>query len=65
MTDRDDRDDEEMMMAYLEVTMGDPGELDEDEPTIRPLCRECLDDLPDGADGLCAFCRVVKPGGGA
>ncbi|GJO43086.1 hypothetical protein DE4576_00357 [Mycobacterium marinum] len=61
-----DRDDEESLMAFLEVTAApDPGDLGEDEPTIRPLCRECLDDLPDGADGLCAFCRVVKPGGGA
>ncbi len=30
-----------------------------DEPEIRPLCRECVQELPDGDDGLCAFCRVV------
>lgn len=28
------------------------------DPPIRPLCRECVRDLPD-ASGLCTFCRVV------
>lgn len=52
--------DDEMLMAFLEVTAApDPGHLGADEPEIKPLCRECLDDLPDRDDGLCAFCRVV------
>ena len=53
-------DDEEMMFAHLEVTMGDPGHLGDDEPEIQPLCRKCVRELPDDDDGLCAFCRLVS-----
>jgi len=60
MTESSDHDDEESLMAYLEVTAApDPGDLAEDEPELQPLCAECVRELPDGDDGLCAFCRVV------
>lgn len=44
----------------------------DNDPVLRPLCSECVRDLPapdlhgaqdragqPGGDGLCAFCRVV------
>lgn len=55
----DHNDDDEMLLAYLEVTMGDPGDPQDDDPKLQPLCRECVRELPDGDDGLCAFCRMV------
>ncbi|WP_167107259.1 hypothetical protein [Mycobacterium sp. DL592] len=58
MTNPDDND--ESHWAFWEVTAsGDPGHLGEDEPEVRPLCRKCTKELPDGDDGLCAFCRLV------
>ena len=48
----------EFFAREIEMTP-DPGDLGGDEPTIRPLCRECVRELPDGDDGLCDFCRVV------
>ncbi|QNI06503.1 type IV toxin-antitoxin system AbiEi family antitoxin domain-containing protein [Mycobacterium kubicae] len=60
MPEPDDRDDEEGLVTFLEVTASpDPGDLGQDEPKLQPLCRECVRELPDGDDGLCAFCRVV------
>ncbi|MCV7005662.1 hypothetical protein [Mycobacterium gordonae] len=60
------RDDEESLFAFLEVTASpDPGHLGEGVPELQPLCTECVRELPDGDDGLCAFCRVVNPGGDA
>ncbi|MFA7510516.1 MAG: hypothetical protein WCZ29_08545 [Mycolicibacterium vanbaalenii] len=54
-------DDDEQFMTFLEVTMGDdPGHLGDDEPEVRPLCRQCLGDPLDGPDGLCALCRSWK-----
>ncbi|KZS75730.1 hypothetical protein A4G26_04875 [Mycobacterium kansasii] len=59
MGEPDDNDDE-MNFAYLEIVVGgDPGHLGDDEPTIQPLCTECVRGLPDGDDGLCGFCRAV------
>lgn len=56
--------DDEMEWVAREIEMTpDPGDLGEDEPTIRPLCRECVKEPPDGDDGLCEFCRIVNPGG--
>jgi hypothetical protein len=48
-----------MEFAAREIAKGDPGPLGDDEPQLRPLCRECVRDLPTGDDGLCDFCRVV------
>ena len=48
-----DSDDDEQ---YL--TMGDPGHMGEDEPEVRPLCRRCVAEPPDGDDGLCMPCRA-------
>ncbi|MDO0975987.1 hypothetical protein [Mycolicibacterium frederiksbergense] len=31
----------------------------DDVPPLRPLCTQCVRELPDRDDGLCAFCRVV------
>jgi len=63
MANETPEDDDELMMVYREVTLGaDPGHLGDDEPEIRPLCRECVRDLPDGDDGLCSFCRVLGAG---
>ncbi|SOX53705.1 hypothetical protein MAAFP003_2379 [Mycobacterium ahvazicum] len=61
MTDLPPEDDYSLF-AYLEVTIGeDPGDLGEDEPEPRPLCANCVRDLPESGSPLCAFCRVIQP----
>lgn len=54
-------DDEASGFAFWEVTKGDPGHLGDDEPEVRPLCRECVRELPADDAGLCDFCTVVTP----
>ncbi|WP_460359519.1 hypothetical protein [Mycobacterium sp. ZZG] len=55
--------DDDMFMAFCEATMGgDPGHLGDDEPEVRPLCTECVRDLPNPGDSVCAFCRVTGAG---
>lgn len=55
----DDDNELELIAREIEMAQDDPGPLGDDEPEIRPLCRECVRELPDGDDGLCSFCRVV------
>jgi hypothetical protein len=57
-------DDEAEYLIREIAEGGDPGPLGDDEPQLRPLCRECVRDLPTGHDGLCEFCRVLDDAGG-
>lgn len=62
--------DDEMHRVFDEVTKGsdfrsEQGSRPEREPCddilVRPLCGECVRDLPVDGSGLCAFCEVVMP----
>ncbi|GAA1681647.1 hypothetical protein MMUR_05520 [Mycolicibacterium murale] len=59
-----DEYDDEMELAFDEVTKPPRQDYDdehpEDEPVIRPLCTKCVRDLPAAGSDVCEFCKVVQ-----
>lgn len=60
--------DDEMNHVFDEVTRGsdfksEQGSRLERDPSddipVRPLCRQCVRDVPADGTGLCTFCQVV------
>lgn len=54
--------DDEMEWVMREILAAPDSDLSDDDPPLRPLCRECVREPPAEGSDLCRFCQVIDGG---